>query len=116
MSHLYSIRRSVPNIYSDNMEKSNEFYTGFLEMDLAIHMKWIMSFLSRNNPTARLSIFKDEESRILDSSSIFISNKATDIDEIYSRAKEQDIEIVYPITNEPWKMRHFFVKTRMRSL
>lgn len=105
-----SIRRIVPNIYSDDMEKSKQFYTGFLEMHLAMDMGWIMTFTSKSNFTAQLSIFKNEKERVLDNSAIFISIEVADVDEVYSRAKKQEVEIVYSITNEPWKVRRFFVK------
>ena|SRR5690625_3057323 len=110
MSKSSSIRRIVPNIYSDDMEKSKQFYTAFLEMDLAMDMGWIMTFTSKSNFTAQLSIFKNKKEKVLDNSAIFISIEVADVDEMYARAKEQDVEIVYPITDEPWKVRRFFVK------
>lgn len=110
MSHLSSIHRIVPNIYSDNLEKSKRFYTGFLEMDLAMDMKWIMTFASKSNSAIQLSILKNEVEKILDNSAIFISIEVADVDEVYSRAKEQGVQIVYSITNEPWEVRRFFIK------
>jgi|SRR5690625_2383071 len=104
------IRRIVPNIYSDDMEQSKRFYTEFLELDLAMDMGWIMTFASKSNFTAQVSIFKNNEEKELDNSAIFISIEVADVDEMYARAKEQDVEIIYPITDEPWKVRRFFVK------
>jgi len=34
--------------------------------------------------------------------------EVTDVDEAYARAVEQGIEIVYPLTDEPWGVRRFF--------
>lgn len=34
--------------------------------------------------------------------------KAGDVDETYADALERGIEIVYPLTDEPWGVRRFF--------
>lgn len=104
------MRRIVPNIYSNDIEASKRFYTGFLDMELAMDMDWVLTFVSRENRTAQISIFKNEENRPLDNSALFLSIEVSDIDQWHERALEQNIEIVYPITNEDWGVRRFFVK------
>ncbi|WP_067151542.1 VOC family protein [Pseudotamlana agarivorans] len=104
------MRRIVPNIYSNDIEKSKQFYTEFLGMDLAMDLAWILTFVSKENPTAQISIFQNNENKPLDNSAIFISIEVSDIDNWFERAKKQKIEIVYPIANEDWGVRRFFVK------
>ncbi len=104
------MRRIVPNIYSNDIEKSKQFYTEFLGMDLAMDMDWILTFVSKENTTAQISIFSNDKNKPLDNSAIFLSIEVTDIDHWFERAKKQKIEIVYPITNEDWGVRRFFVK------
>ena len=104
------MRRIVPNIYSDDIGKSKNFYTDFMGMDLAMDMDWILTFVSKENTTAQISIFRNEENKPLDNSAIFLSIKVNDINNWYERAKKENIEIVYPITNENWGVRRFFVK------
>ncbi|REH52509.1 putative enzyme related to lactoylglutathione lyase [Tenacibaculum gallaicum] len=104
------MRRIVPNIYSNNIKESKEFYTDFLGMNLEMDMGWILTFVSRNNETAQISVFRNEENKPLNNSSVFLSIEVTDIDNWYVRAKKQNIEIVYPITNENWGVRRFFIK------
>lgn len=104
------MRRIIPNIYSNDLEKSKNFYIDFLGMDLAMDMGWILTFISKENQTAQISIFRNEKSKPLDNSAIFLSIEVSSIDDWYERAKEQKIEIVYPITNEIWGVRRFFVK------
>lgn len=110
MKNDVSIRRIVPNIYSNDLEKNKQFYTGFLEMELAMDMEWILIFISKENPTAQISIFRNEKKKLLDNASIFISIEVSNVDRLYERAKKLNIEIVYPVTNEPWGVRRFFVK------
>ncbi len=110
MKNNKSIRRIVPNIYTNDIEASKQFYTKFLEMELAMDMKWILTFASTENPTAQISIFQNEKNKPLDNTAIFLSVEVSDIDHWHERAKTQNIEIIYPITNEPWGVRRFFIK------
>ncbi|WP_445457804.1 VOC family protein [Flavobacterium sp. HNIBRBA15423] len=102
--------RIVPNIYSNDIEKSKQFYTEFLGMYLAMDMDWILTFTSKENKTAQISIFRNDKNKPLDNSAIFLSIEVSDIDKWYEEAKKQKVEIVYPITNENWGVRRFFVK------
>ncbi len=104
------MRRIVPNIYSNDIEKSRRFYSEFLGMELAMDMGWILTFVSKENSTAQISIFRNEENKHLDHSAIFLSIEVSDIDTWYERARKQKIEIVYPLTDEAWGVRRFFIK------
>lgn len=110
MNKKFAIRRIVPNVYSNDIEKSKQFYTEFLEMELAMDMEWILTFVSKENTAAQISILKNEKNKPLDNTAIFLSIEVTDIDNWYKRAKKQNIEIAYPITDETWGVRRFFVK------
>lgn len=104
------MKRIVSNIYSNDIEKSKQFYTEFLGMDLAMDMGWILTFVSKENKTAQISILKNDNNKSLDNSAIFLSIEVSDIDSWYEAAKKHNIEIVYPITNESWGVRRFFIK------
>lgn len=104
------MRRIVPNIYSNQIEKSKQFYSEFLGMDLAMDMDWILTFVSKENATAQISIFRNNKNKPIDNSAVFLSIEVSDIDNWFERAKKQQIEIVYPISNESWGVRRFFVK------
>jgi uncharacterized glyoxalase superfamily protein PhnB len=47
----------------------------------------------------------DETSVILPQMSIEVA----DVDAVHSRAVAQGVTIVYPLTNEPWGVRRFFL-------
>lgn len=110
MQNKPSIKRIVPNIYSDDIEKSKKFYLEFLDMKLAMDMGWILTFTSKDNETAQVSIFKNEGNKSLNNSAIFLSIEVEDVDYMHQKAKEQKIEIIYPIRDEDWEVRRFFVK------
>jgi len=103
------IRRIVPNISSDRMEESRKFYTDFLGLKLVMDMEWILTFSSVSNPTAQISIVKNDKPNVFDSD-ITITIEVNDIDSLYKKAVSLDYKIPYPITNESWGVRRFFVK------
>ncbi|MGI8583563.1 MAG: VOC family protein [Chitinophagaceae bacterium] len=72
-------------------------------------MEWILTFASVSNPVAQVSIVKKNNPNIADSD-ITISIEVDDIDGLYKKAISLDYKIAYPITNEPWGVRRFFVK------
>ncbi len=110
MKNNISVRRIVPNIYSNDLEKSKQFYIEFLAMDLVMDMGWILTFASKDNPTAQISILQYDKKDNLDNGAIFLSVEVSDIDELYAKAIRYKCEIVYPVTDEPWGVRRFFVK------
>jgi predicted enzyme related to lactoylglutathione lyase len=103
------IRRIVTNISSEKMEESKEFYTDFLGLNIVMDMEWILTFASASNPAAQITIVKKVKPNVADSD-ITIFVEVNDIDNLYARAIALDYKIAYPITNESWGVRRFFVK------
>ena len=101
-----SIRRVVPDIKSQNLAESRAFYVDFLGLELAMDMGFIVTFVSPSNPTAQISILRDDggSTPLPD-----VSVEVADVDHVHQRAVERGLEIVYPLTDEPWGVRRFFV-------
>lgn len=110
MKHEINILRIVPNIYSIDMEKSKQFYIDFLNMELLMDMKWILTFGSKKSPNSQISILHFDKKIKLDNSAIFLSIEVSEIDALYEKAKKLKYEIVYPITDESWGVRRFFIR------
>ncbi|MEL7834660.1 VOC family protein [Fodinibius sp. N2] len=102
-----SIKRIVPNIESEAPQKSIEFYEDFLGLKVAMDMDWIITFISESNPTSQVSIIRNNEPDVPHPD---VSIEVDEVDQIFAKAKDQNIEIVYPLTDEPWGVRRFFVK------
>jgi catechol 2,3-dioxygenase-like lactoylglutathione lyase family enzyme len=105
-SWLMSIRRVVPDIKSQNLGESRRFYVDFLGLELAMDMGFVMTFVSPSNPTAQVSVVQDDggPTQLPD-----VSVEVGDVDAMHTRAVERGLEIVYPLTDEPWGVRRFFV-------
>ena len=100
-----SIRRVVPDIKSSNMDESRAFYVDFLGLDVGMDMGFIMTFVSPTNPTAQISVIRDDGSTRMPNVSIEVA----DVAEVHARAIARSLEIIYPLTEEPWGVRRFFV-------
>ena len=105
-----NIRRINPNIGSDQIEKSKEFYSDFLGMKLVMDMKslGIITFASVSNPTAQVNILKKDET-LNSNPAITLTIEVSDIDTLYSKANSLGYKILYPITNETFSVRRFAV-------
>jgi catechol 2,3-dioxygenase-like lactoylglutathione lyase family enzyme len=95
----------VPDIKSRHPADNRAFYVDFLGMDLAMQMDSVMTFVSRSNPTAQITVIYDDGSTLVPDVSIEVA----DVDDVHRRAVEGGFDIVYPLTDEPWGVRRFFV-------
>ena len=101
-----SIRRIVPDIKSTHLDESRAFYVDFLGLKVEMDMGFIITFVSPGNPTAQISVMRDDgASTLLPDVSVEVEN----VEDVHARAIERRLEIVYPLTDEPWGVRRFFV-------
>jgi predicted enzyme related to lactoylglutathione lyase len=103
-----SIKRVVPDITSDRLEESRDFYAGFLGFDIAMDMGWIITFVSPTNPTAQVSVVQRNQSPAGPPAAT-ATVEVEDVDVVHKRAVDRGLKIVYPLTDEPWGVRRFFV-------
>lgn len=101
-----TIKRVVTDIKSDDPKLSREFYADFLGFEIAMERDEIITFASPSDQAVQISVVRADESGVPHPS---VSIEVTDVDEIHAKAVTQGIEIVYPLTNEPWAVRRFFV-------
>ena len=101
-----SIRRVVPNVRSDIFDESRDFYTNFLGFDVAMEMGWVMTFASPSNPTAQVTLLGGTHSAVPHPQ---ISIEVEDVDALHAKAVARGLQIVYPLTDEPWGVRRFYV-------
>jgi catechol 2,3-dioxygenase-like lactoylglutathione lyase family enzyme len=101
-----SVKRIVPDIKSKHIDASRQFYVDVLGLEVAMDMGFIVTLVSPTNRTAQVSLLRDD-----DSSTILpqMSIEVADVDDVHSRAVSHGFNIVYPLTNEPWGVRRFFL-------
>ena len=106
-----TIRRAIPNLLADDLGKSREFYAGFLGFDVAMDEPGFTMFASPSNRTAQITV-ADRAKPGLDRgiSEAHISVEVEDVDKLHAEAVSRGLEVVYPLTDEPWDVRRFFVR------
>ncbi len=102
-----SVRRVVPDIKSDKLHESRAFYVDLLGFEVAMDMGWIMTFVSPTNPTAQINVMDGDATASIDPN---ISIEVADVDAVYAEAVRRGAEICHPLTDEPWRVRRFFVR------
>lgn len=102
-----SIRRVVPDIESERFGESREFYVELLGFEVGMDSDWIVTFVSPTNPTAQVSVMKRDATAGVQPR---LSIEVADVDAVYARARERGDDVVYPLTDEPWGVRRFFVR------
>jgi catechol 2,3-dioxygenase-like lactoylglutathione lyase family enzyme len=101
-----SIRRVMPDIKSDRFDECRTFYVELLGFEVAMDMGWIMTFVSPTNPTAQISVMRSDATAPVVPQ---LTVEVTDVDAVHDEAVRRGLEIVYPLTDESWGVRRFFV-------
>jgi catechol 2,3-dioxygenase-like lactoylglutathione lyase family enzyme len=103
---MNTIKRVVPDIKSTRMDKSRAFYVDFLGLKPGMDLGFVVTFISPNNPTAQISVVRDEAASTMQPN---MSVEVADVDDVHAQAILHCLEIVYPLTDEPWGVRRLFV-------
>ncbi len=106
-----TIRRAIPNLVTDDLGTARTFYEEFLGFDVAMDEPGFTMFASPSNRTAQITV-ADRAQPGLDRgiSEAQISIEVEDVDALHAEAVSRGLEIVYPLTDEPWGIRRFFVR------
>ncbi|MCC6177999.1 MAG: VOC family protein [Chloroflexi bacterium] len=101
-----SIRRVVPDITTDCPAETREFYVSLLGFDVAMDLGWVVTLASPSNPTAQLIIVHRDGSTPPHPD---ISVEVDDVEAVYRDAVQRGLQIPYPLRDESWGVRRFFV-------
>ncbi len=99
------IARAVPNIKSDRVAETRDFFTQLLGFELAMDNGWVVTVASPSNPSAQVTIVGND-----DPAAPGISVEVDDVDAIHAAALAQGLEIAYPLRDEEWGVRRFMLR------
>ena len=102
-----SIRRVVPVVTTQSPDQSREFYVQLLGFQVAMDTDWIVSLVSPTNPTAQIAVMTSDATAPVQPQ---LTVEVTDVDAVHSEALLRGDDVVYPLTDEPWGARRFFVR------
>ena len=101
-----AVKRIKPNILSERFEDSRAFYNDVIGLEESGSLDWIL-FFGTDQREVQLSVMKlDIKAGVHPDVSIEVD----DVDAVHERAVEAGAEIVYPLTDDDWGLRRFFVR------
>ncbi|MBV9846357.1 MAG: VOC family protein [Kutzneria sp.] len=100
----------MPNVVAEDLAASKAFYSGFLGLEVRMDEPGFLMLCSPSNPTAQLTVVSGASDWDPNTCRTTMAVEVDDIDAVHAQAKAQGVKIVYPITDEPWGVRRFFVE------
>jgi catechol 2,3-dioxygenase-like lactoylglutathione lyase family enzyme len=111
-----NVSRVVPNISSARPEETAEFFVNLLGFDIVMDAHSVITLASPVNQLAQINILRVEGSPAPVSAVEHpalqppqLSVDVDDVDSVWAMAVERGLDIRYPITDENWGVRRFFV-------
>lgn len=102
-----SVRRIVPDFQSPEPAAGRRFYAEVLGLEVAMDQGWIVTYAAPGNPGAQISVVREDATAAVQPD---VSIEVDDVDAAHAAALRLGYEIVYPLTDEPWGVRRFFVR------
>ncbi len=102
-----TVKRIVPDLRSNRFDESRSFYVDVLGLRVAMDLGWVMTLVSPAEPLAQITLLRNDAAAPMDPQ---VSIQVDDIDAVLAAAGQQGAKIVYPLTDEPWGVRRFFVE------
>lgn len=102
------IDRILSYAVGDDLAASREFYAGLFGLDVAMEDP-VLALRSPANPTAQVLVLPKGMDRVAPNLGIDVGEPAT-VDALHAEVVRRGLEVVYPLTDEPWGVRRFFVR------
>ena len=102
-----TVLRIVANLVTADPRIARPFYEKLLGLDIVMDHGWMLTFASRDSQRPQVSIASEGGSGTPVPE---LSIEVDDVDEVYRRAGAEGFEITYPLCDEPWGVRRFFVR------
>lgn len=102
-----AVKRIVTNVAAQDIDLAQKFYAKLLGLEIVMDQGWIKTFAGQELAPVQISVASQggNDTPVPD-----MSIEVTDIDATYESAAKLGFEITYPLTDEPWGVRRFFVR------
>jgi predicted enzyme related to lactoylglutathione lyase len=101
------VNRIVPNLHNADPASARSFYEEVVGLEGGMDMGWIVTLVAPGERRIQLSLISaDATAPVVPDVSIEVD----DVDAAWAAAQARGDEIVYPLTDEEWGVRRFFVR------
>ncbi len=97
----------VTNLHTDDVEGAREFFRFLGLTEDVMNQGWVARFASADSGACVQVVTRDATAP----EDSVLTIKVDDVDAAYVEARQRGYEIVHPITDEPWGIRRFFVRS-----
>ena len=98
----------VANLSVADLAEAREFYEGFLGLSVeGFDLGWVLQLRSPDGRAAVQLVTRDATAPVDSVMSVHVGDQ---LDAAYDDAQRRGLEIVHPLTQEPWGVRRFFVR------
>lgn len=97
----------ITNLHTDDVDRAGEFF-GILGLpEVAMNQGWVARFTGADAGVGVQVVTRDATAPVDAVATI----KVDDVDEAFTAVQRAGYQIVYPLTDEPWGIRRFFVRS-----
>lgn len=100
-----AVTRVVPNFAATYPGAGRTFFTDVLGLNVAMEQDFITTYQAPETPAAQINVLNDPSGLNPD-----YSVGVDAVEDHHQRALAAGLEIVYPLREEPWGVRRFFVR------
>src|SRR3954470_22562032 len=102
-----SVRRVVPDLKVADLAATEQFYEGVLGMRVVMDLGWAVTLASPAEHLAQVTLLTaDATAPVVPELTVQVA----DVEQVYAVALARGLDIVHPLTLEPWGVRRFFVR------
>ena len=95
---MADIRRVVPNIVTERVADTRDFYVEVLGFDVVYEPEDMVFLASPTNPTAQVQLHRDD---VRWEQKLFVTVEVADVDAVHATALERGLDIVEPLHDIP---------------
>jgi catechol 2,3-dioxygenase-like lactoylglutathione lyase family enzyme len=106
-----TIRRAMPVVTTDDPAGTRAFYVDLLGFRVGMEQDGLLMLVSPSEPTTQVLVtWASETAMDPAAAGLAMSIEVADVDAAYAEAQSRGLEIIRPLTDEPWGIRRFFVR------
>jgi catechol 2,3-dioxygenase-like lactoylglutathione lyase family enzyme len=96
------------NLPVADLGRAREFYAGFLGLSVeGFNLGWVVNLRSPDGRAVVQLVTRDASAPV---DSVISAHVGDQVESAYAEAQRRGLDIVHPLTVEPWGVRRFFVR------
>jgi len=98
---------AITNLHTEDVERARAFFRFLGLTEEGMNQGWVARFTSPDSGACVQVVTRDATAP----EDSIMTIKVDDVDTAYEQAQHRGYEIVHPLTDEPWGIRRFFVRS-----